>query len=129
MTLVDTTVWIDFFAGRKTKQIEHFEKLIEDGEDVAICGVIITEILQGIREDKVFIKTHSVLDDLIYVSTTKETHLLAAQIYRGSRKRGLTIRKPIDCIIAATCIENSMFILHNDRDFDNICKHFPLQCA
>ena len=68
----------------------------------------------------------SILDELIYLPAEKETYLLASQIYRGCRKRGLTIRKQMDCIIAATCIQNSTFILHNDRDFDNISKYFPL---
>jgi Predicted nucleic acid-binding protein, contains PIN domain len=127
MVLVDTTVWIDFFANKKTPQVSKFIELIEKNEDICVCGVVLTEILQGFRNDKDFDKTLSVLNDLIYLPDSKESFILASRLYRGCKKKGFTIRKPIDCIIAAICIENSVFILHNDRDFNYISAHFPLQ--
>lgn len=55
------------------------------------------------------------------------TYLAAAQIYRDLRIRGITIRKSIDCIIAAVALQHQCHLLHNDRDFEMIAKHFPLQ--
>ncbi len=127
MILVDTSVWIDFLAGRKTKSCKLLKSAIENYEDICVSGVIMTEVLQGVKLDKDFKRIHEILNDLVYLPEQKTTHVLAAKIYRSLRKNGKTIRKPIDCIIAATCIENSAFILHNDRDFDFISKHFPLQ--
>lgn len=51
MVLVDTTVWIDLFAGRTTPQVAALSRLIEEGEDLCICGVVLTEVLQGIRHE------------------------------------------------------------------------------
>jgi predicted nucleic acid-binding protein len=127
MVLVDTTVWIDLFSGLATPQITALESLIVQTEDICLCGVILTEVLQGIRDDEQHAQTQAILSDLLYLSMTRETFLLAAHIYRSLRARGITIRNPIDCMIAAVCIENNVALLHNDRDFDHISKHFDLK--
>jgi len=54
MILVDTTVWIDFFAARSLPQVVALESLIERREDICICGIILTEVLQGIRKESEF---------------------------------------------------------------------------
>jgi len=126
MTLVDTTVWIDIFSGRNTAQVAMLESLIDKREDICLCGVILTEVLQGIRNDKEYKKTKSVLSDLIFFPMTYETFLLAANIYRTLRVKGVTIRNSVDCMIAAVCLENNVRLLHNDRDFDLIAQHFDL---
>jgi len=127
MTLVDTTVWIDIFSGRNTAQVAMLESFIDKREDICLCGVILTEVLQGIRNDKEYKKTKSVLSDLIFFPMTYETFLLAANIYRTLRVKGVTIRNSVDCMIASVCIENNVRLLHNDRDFDLIAQHFDLQ--
>jgi predicted nucleic acid-binding protein len=127
MVLVDTTVWIDLFNKNETEKVLKFEELIGNSEDICICGIIVTEILQGIQSDKQFIHVQGILNDLIYLETTMDTHTYAAQIYRNCGKAGYTIRKSADCLIAAICIQQSTFILHNNRDFDYISKLFPLQ--
>ncbi|MFO7986872.1 MAG: PIN domain-containing protein, partial [Desulfatiglandaceae bacterium] len=55
------------------------------------------------------------------------TFVRAAELYRSLRKRGVTIRKPIDCMISAVAIEHNIRLLHNDRDFDHIAKHSKLR--
>jgi predicted nucleic acid-binding protein len=127
MTVVDTSVWIDLFAERDSPQVKVLESIIERREDICICGVIITEVLQGIRDEKEYVDTESVLSNLIFLPMTRETFLLAASIYRDLRARGITIRNSVDCMIAAVCIENDVRLLHNDRDFDLIAAHFDLQ--
>lgn len=127
MILIDTSVWIDCFAGIKNKQSTCLKMAVSNLEDLCICGVIVTEVLQGIRHDKEFEKVYKILNDLLYLPQQKSTHILAVEIYRFLRKKGKTIRKPIDCIIAAVSMENSAFILHNDKDFEIIIQHFPLQ--
>ena len=127
MTLVDTSVWIDVFSGRNTAQVAMLESLIEKREDICLCGVILTEVLQGITNDKQYKKTKSVLSDLIFFPMTYETFLLAANIYRTLRVKEVTIRNSVDCMIAAVCIENNVRLLHNDRDFDRIAEHFDLR--
>jgi hypothetical protein len=127
MTVVDTSVWIDLFAGRDTPQVTFLESLIERKEDICICGVILTEVLQGIRDEKEYSDTESMLANLPFLSMSREMFLLAATIYRALRARGLTIRNSVDCMIAAVCIENEIRLLHNDRDFDLVAAHSELE--
>ncbi len=127
MVLVDTTVWIALFSGLNTHQVTVLESLIVRKEDVCLCGVILTEVLQGIRDDKAYAKTQVIFLDLLYLAMTRETFLLAAHMYRSLRPRGVTLRNSVDCMIAAVCIENKVALLHNDRDFDPISKHFDLR--
>lgn len=127
MVLVDTTVWVDLFSGLTTPQVIVLESLILKREDICFCGVILTEVLQGIRDDKEHGKTQAIFSNLLYLPMTRETFLLAAHIYRSLRARGITIRNSIDCMIAAVCIENKVALLHHDRDFALISKKFDLE--
>lgn len=52
MILVDTSVWIDFFNGKDLPHVETLESLISQEADIVICGLILTEVLQGISNDK-----------------------------------------------------------------------------
>ena len=129
MILVDTTVWIDFFAGRNLGHVSLFQSLIEDSEDICICGLVMTEILQGIRDDLQYSKTKKYLSNLIYIPMSSDTFILAADIYRSIRKKGVTIRNSIDCLIAAVCIEHKVSLLQNDKDFQKIKRYSDLQLA
>lgn len=129
MMLVDTSVWIDFFAARNTAQVAVLESSIDQREDLCLCGVVLTEVLQGIRDDKQYKQTESVLSNLIYLPMDQSTFLLAANIYRTLRSRGITIRNSVDCMIAAVCIEHKADLLHNDRDFDHIADVSDLQVS
>ena len=104
MTLVDTTVWIDFFTGKTNPQVDILELLISEGQDICICGMVMTEVLQGVREDKQYKKIHAHFQSLLFLTMTQEMHLHSAEINRFLRKRGITIRKPIDCMIASVAV-------------------------
>ena len=125
--LVDTSVWIDFLTGRPGGHVELLESALTSREDICICGVILAEVLQGIREDRAYRETHKLFKKLKYLAMPREIYSYAAEIYRGLRKRGVTVRKPIDCMIAAVAIKNDVPLLHNDRDFEPIAVHFDLK--
>jgi len=125
--LIDTSVWIDFFAGRQPPHVTVLEKLIKDREDICICGIILTEVLQGIRHENEFRKTKALFNTMVFLPKAYSTFLLAAEIYRNLRRKGATIRKTMDCIIAAVAIENDIMLLHNDRDFIPIEAHLGLK--
>ncbi len=129
MVLVDTTVWIDFFADRSEPHVAALEKLIENEEDLCLCGIILAEVLQGIRSDEDYIKTKDYLDDLVLLPMQHATFIRAAEVYRRLRKRGVTIRKPVDCMIASVAIEHDIPLLHNDRDFDYMAKYSNLRVS
>ena len=126
MVLVDTTVWIDFFANKTTPQVSVLDLLLSEGEDVCTCGIVLAEVLQGIRDDSAYRKTKSYFENLIYLPINKKTFIKSADIYRSLRKNGITIRKSLDCMIASIAIEHHVQLLHNDRDFVPIEKQCGL---
>ena len=129
--LIDTSVWIDFFNKKVlTEQVKILDYLIEDEFNICICPIIYQEILQGIRNDEIYLEIKEYLnsmailkDDIMKVSN------LAIDIYRNSRKSGITIRKSNDCLIASYAIINDIPILHNDRDFEFISQFTNLKIA
>ena len=127
MILVDTTVWIDFFSARSYPHVKALENLIVDREDICLCGIILTEVFQGIREDFKFNRTRDLLANLVFLPMQYSVFLRSAEIYRNLRRKGITIRKPVDCMIAAVAIEHEIPLLHNDKDFIPIEKHFGLK--
>ena len=127
MILVDTTVWIDFFTARSYPHVKTLENLILNREDICLCGIILTEVLQGIRKDSEFNRSRDLLANLVFLPMQYSIFLLSAEIYRNIRRKGITIRKPVDCMIAAVAIEHDIPILHNDKDFIPAEKHFGLK--
>ena len=127
MVLVDTTVWIDFFTGKATPQVNILELLISEGQDICVCGLVLTEVLQGVREEKQYKKIKTHFENLLFLPMTQAMHVHSAEIYRSLRKKGITIRKPIDCMIASVAIAHDVKLLHNDRDFIPIEKHCGLE--
>ena len=125
--LFDTSVWIDFFSGIDTNQTILLTKYIENDLSVFICPVILQEVLQGVGNDEHYQKIkNSLLEFNILNEEPIEEAIGAANIYRKLRKKGLTIRKSNDCLIAWFSIKNSLEIVHNDRDFDVILNNIEL---
>ena len=127
MVLIDTTVWVDFFAGRQLPHVAALERLIKGREDICICSIILTEVLQGIREKNEFRKTKKLFNTMIFLPMPYSVFLGAAEIYRTLRRKGITIRNSIDCMIGSVAIENDIILLHNDRDFIPIERHLGLK--
>jgi predicted nucleic acid-binding protein len=127
MIIVDTSVWIDFFKSRDTEQVALLKSAINDAEDICICGVILTEVLQGIRNDKEYELVKDMFQSLTHLPMLNDVFLKSARIYRSLRKHGITIRKPIDCMIASVAIINDIPLLHNDKDFVPIEKYHGLR--
>ena len=126
MTLVDTSVWIDFFRGLTLPHVARLERLVQEDDTIALCGINLTEILQGIDDDPVHRRVHAHLSELVLIPLSESTFVAAADIYRTLRRKGVTIRKTNDCIIAAAAMQSDSSLLHNDHDFTVIAKHIPL---
>jgi predicted nucleic acid-binding protein len=121
LILVDTSVWIDFLRGINSPERRLLHRLIENNESISITELILTEILQGVKKDEDFqILQKYLLKFVLYKPKGTETYLRAASLYRSCRENGKTIRKTLDCVIAAICLENDAAILHKDSDFDRI---------
>ena len=126
MILVDSSVWIDYFNGQDTPAVERLDQLLGI-QPLAIGDIILTEVLQGFRQDKDYAKAKDLLLSLTVFQLTN-THLAirSADNFRTLRKQGITIRKTIDVIIATFCIEEKHSLLFSDRDFLPFVKHLGL---
>lgn len=124
--LVDSTVWVDFFRGKETLQTEKLARCIGNDDDVCICGFILTEVLQGIRDEKEHLAVKQHFENLLYLEADRSTFELGASIYRELRRKGSTIRNSMDCLIAAIVLQQGVHFLENDRDYESIDRHYPL---
>jgi len=122
--IFDTSVWINFFRGNKSDETRLLVHHLENDLPVYYCPVILQEVLQEIKKDseleelkEVFTVLNKLYEDPYQAATG------AAEIYRNLRKKGITIRKGNDCLIAWFAIKNSLNIIHQDRDFDIIKKN------
>jgi len=122
MVLVDTSVLIPYLKGGDYSS--NFQYVLDNDMPFGINSLIYLEVLQGVKTEEDFAVVKKYLDtQKIYgLKDEKESYASAARIYYACRKRGMTIGSTMDCLIAQTAIENDLFLLHNDRDFDKISK-------
>ncbi len=120
MILVDSSVWIDFFNGRETPEVERLSDLLSDAASpIGVPDLVLFEVLRGFRHDRDFQAARRALGALPVVEIGGEALALrAADHYRALRARGISVHSPIDVLLAAFCIEHDHALLHNDRDFD-----------
>jgi predicted nucleic acid-binding protein len=127
MIFVDSSVWIDYFNGKRTRQTDLLD-LFLGNELIAIGELILTEVLQGFYDDSDYEKARELFDSLIFINMlNKDLAVRSAENYRFLRKKGVTVRKTIDVMIATFCIENNLTLLHSDKDFHPMEKHLNLQ--
>jgi predicted nucleic acid-binding protein len=126
--LFDTSIWIDYLRGQETPKVNLLDEYLLNTDVLQICPPIIQEILQGIRQDEQFSKIKKNLDRLLCLQIdAKEAVFGAAELYRNLRKKGITIRKPNDCLIAFYAISFDVELVHNDSDFDLMIDHTPIK--
>ncbi|MDM8564278.1 PIN domain nuclease [Candidatus Halobeggiatoa sp. HSG11] len=127
MLLVDSSVWIDYFNGKETPNTLYLRDKA-DRNKILVGDLIICEVLQGFRHDRDFEAARNLLLSFAYHDITgRKVALLAAENYRTLRRKGVTVRKTIDILIASFCIQNNHELLHNDKDFDVIEKYLSLR--
>jgi predicted nucleic acid-binding protein len=125
--LADTSVWIDLLNLRESSQASLLKLFIEIDAPVVLCPPVIQEVLQGIKEDKDYRQVKDLFSGFeILKLNPEEAAYGAATLYRQVRKKGITIRKSFDCLIAFYCISCKATLLHNDADFDKIAQHSSL---
>ena len=129
MILVDSSVWIDYFRGTETPQVDVLDGLLGRTR-LAIGDLIVAEVLQGVRDEKEFNLVRKTLDAFTQVELVGyDIAVKAARNYRTLRGMGVTVRKTIDSIIATRCIESGLTLLHSDRDFLPFVEHLGLKVA
>lgn len=124
MILVDTSVWIELFRDSTELDLES----VVDLEEVVTCLPVIQEVLQGFDDQRAYNFASESMYALPIVESplNAEVYQLAVDLYRSTRRVGLTVRSSVDCVIAACALRNSLAVLHRDRDFDAVARIAPL---
>ena len=129
MIVVDTTIWADWFNGAATPGVNRLDRALTD-QDAGLTPLILTEVLQGFRADADFERARAMLARLPMLELDIPGHVAAARLFRRLRRKGVTVRGAVDCIVAQTCIVANAELLTADRDFAAIARHAPLRlCA
>ena len=129
MIVVDTSVWIDFFNGVSSPEVERLDGLL--GVTPLVIGdLILVEVMQGFRNERDVATARQLFRSLALLPMLSGSNAWkAAENYRQLRSRGITVRKTIDGIIATACIEANLPLLFSDRDFVPYVEHLGLEAA
>lgn len=129
MLVVDSSVWIDFFAARPTPQRTALRQLLDRGDvRIVVPDLVLFEVLRGFRDERDFRQARLLLEGLHVESTADPAlALTAAQHYRQLRARGISVRSAVDVLVATFCIERDYLLLHADRDFAAFEAHRGLR--
>ena len=135
---VDSSVWIDHLRGVATPQVRALNDLLDaidpdagllDAPSLLLGDLVLLEVLRGITDDRTYRRVRARMLAIPRVTLGgTETALAAADHYRALRHLGITVRKSINCMIAAWCIAHDVPLLHADRDFDAFEQHRGLRC-
>jgi predicted nucleic acid-binding protein len=128
LIVVDTSVWVDFFRDAPSPRVELLVELIASDAGVSLTDVILTEILQGVRDDRQASRVERRMRafDILRLQGL-EDFTRAAALYRLARGQGVTIRRALDCLIASVCVREDVPLLHADADFDRLAACTPLR--
>ena len=129
MIVVDSSVWIDFFNGVSSPEVERLDGLL-GVTPLAIGDLILVEVIQGFRNERDVATARQLFRSLALLPMLGGSNAWkAAENYRQLRSRGITVRKTIDGIIATACIEANLPLLFSDRDFVPYVEHLGLEAA
>ena len=127
MILVETSAWVEFLRATGSPVCRRVDDLLD--EDIAVCDPIRMEVLAGARDDVHLQQLRRLLARATSIETTPVHYEDAALLDRACRRGGETVRRLIDCLIAATAIGADVPVLHADEDFDVLARHTPLRLA
>ena len=125
MILVDTSAWVEFLRDSDSAVCARVDEVL--AADLAICDPISMEVLAGARDESHLGELRGLLARATVVPTYPTDFEEAAVLYRTCRRRGDTVRKLIDCLIAAVAIRGGLPVLHADADFDTLACHTALR--
>lgn len=129
MILIDTSVLVPFLRGNDTDAVRCLTLALEEDVPVFLAPVIVQEVLQGARDEREWRRLDRYLarQALVHPKDSLATHRRAARVYFDCRRRGLTVRSTIDCLIAQLALEHDMTLLQDDRDYETIRAVRPLK--
>jgi predicted nucleic acid-binding protein len=127
MTIVDTTVWIDYLEGTTNPQTDWLDRELRRRR-LGLTDLILCEVLQGIQGDSEFARVQRELSTFkVFATGGEDLAIASAKNYRSLRSHGCTVRKTIDYLIATFCLMEGHSLLHRDRDFEPFEEYLGLQ--
>jgi hypothetical protein len=121
MILIDTSAWIEFLRGTGSPVCDEVDRLL--AADIAVCDPIRMEVLAGARDEGHLRQLRGLLARATALPTGPADYESAAALHRVCRRRGETVRKLIDCLIAAVALRDDVPVLHADADFEVLARH------
>lgn len=125
MILVDTSAWVEFLRDTGSPVCNRVDELLAN--KISTCLPIRMEVLAGARDERHLKDLRGLMARASMLSTHPTDYEDAAALYRLCRRHGETVRKLIDCLIAAHAIRERHPVLHADPDFDVLGRHTPLR--
>jgi predicted nucleic acid-binding protein len=124
MYLVDTSAWLDYLKGTKSPVVTKLTEVVDQQIPFGITGVIYQEILQGAETEHDFalLEEYFGTQRFYHPRDLVETYRNAAALYARCRRRGVTPRSTVDCLIAQVAIEHELRLIHSDRDFTAMAR-------
>jgi len=123
--LIDTSAWVEFLRDTGSPVCARVDALLD--ADIATCHPIRMELLAGARDEQHLNDLRRLLARATLIPTDPIDFETAAALYRTCRRGGETVRKLIDCLIAAHALSNEVTMLHDDHDFDVLARHTALR--
>ena len=123
--MIDSSAWVEFLRGTGSPVCDRVEGLL--GSKTAITDPILMEVLAGARDERHLHDLRGLLgrSQLLHCAPADYSH--AALLFRQCRQRGETVRRLIDCLIAAVALREALPVLHSDSDFDVLARHTGLR--
>jgi predicted nucleic acid-binding protein len=120
--LVDTSVLIAFLKGQDNLAVQKMFQVIDRDIPFGISPVIFLEVLQGAATERDFKLLREYLGSQAFydLKDGRESSARAAKMSIELRRKGMAVRSSIDFLIAQTAIDNDLYLLHSDSDFDRI---------
>ncbi len=125
MTLVDSSIWIDFLSSSPGPAGGELRRMIADAEPIALTGIVVTEVLQGLTRDVEEVERFLAMWDALEPQG-KSTYRAAASIFRLARSRGISLTT-IDSLLAAIAQEHDVTLFSLDKDFAHISRLIGLR--
>lgn len=118
MILEDTSVWTDFLNSNRGPAEDELESLIRANAPLVLAGVIVTEVLQGLKHD-VAPATRLLAGWPLIEPDGFATYRVAASVFRQARARGLAI-STVNVLLAALAIEYQAAWFTPGKDFERL---------
>ncbi len=125
--MVDTSAWVEYLRATGSFCDVHLQQVLSDGGALVLPAVVLQEVLQGARSPSHYMALQNELEQVPVFDPqdVHELHRQAGLLYARCRWQGVTVRSPMDCVVAACALEADIPLLARDGDFSDICRVEP----